>query len=149
MQSEMGGLRDIKETSMATVTHAALTPLQVCQALLARVDAADGDRDATLALYEEQVGHDPFANDPAMTTADATDVLRDVVRELAHSFGLHWSLVEPEPELPGHSFVVDGHTYTLPEMLDANRDSPEVCAWVLAAAPGDTYRGMLDCSCVA
>lgn len=46
-------------------------------------------------------------------------------------------------------FIVEGRAYTEAEMLAANDEAPDVCAWVKAARPGDKYQeGLLDCQCV-
>ncbi len=46
-------------------------------------------------------------------------------------------------------FLIEGRAYTVEEMLAANADAPEVCAWVQSARPGDKCPDvMLDCRCM-
>lgn len=46
-------------------------------------------------------------------------------------------------------FIVDGRHYTEDEMLAANDEAPDVCAWVKSANPGDKCPDtMLECLCV-
>jgi hypothetical protein len=71
------------------------TPLQSCRQMLAQVDAAAGDRVALSAAYVAIVGYDPFEDDPQASQGDVQDTLRDVVREVAASFGVYWSEVDP------------------------------------------------------
>lgn len=66
-----------------------MSALDTCRALLARVDAASGDRQALAAIYEDTIG-------PGETESDCDvlqEVLQDFVRELAASLDVHWSLV--------------------------------------------------------
>ena len=66
-----------------------MTPLETCRSLLARVDAASGDAEALAKVYDDTIGPGE-----QVTDCDETqDVLRDFVRELAASLGVHWSLV--------------------------------------------------------
>jgi hypothetical protein len=52
----------------------------------------------------------------------------------------------PEQDLePTPIFVVDGTSYTLAEMLDANKDDADLCAWLLNARAGDRFPAPLDC----
>jgi hypothetical protein len=74
--------------------------------MLARVDAAADDRGALAAVYADLIGHDPFADVPAPDAGEVHDTLRDYVREVSASFGVHWADVDPlagAPELPAWS----------------------------------------------
>lgn len=52
----------------------------------------------------------------------------------------------PEPDLdPVPTFTVDGVAYTLAEMLDANQDDADLCAWLLNARAGDRFPAIVDC----
>lgn len=46
-------------------------------------------------------------------------------------------------------FAVDGEQYSLADLLSANADDPEVCAWARSAQPGDRFPALVDCVCVA
>ncbi len=37
-------------------------------------------------------------------------------------------------------FTADGFPYSLPVMLDANRDDADICAWLLDAKVGDEFQ---------
>lgn len=40
-------------------------------------------------------------------------------------------------------FTFDGKTYSLAQMLEANRDDPDVCAWFLACPVGAEFNGCI------
>lgn len=49
---------------------------------------------------------------------------------------------QPEP-----GFETDGGTYSLSNLLAANSDDPDLCAWLRRAAVGDRYGGGAGGSC--
>lgn len=46
-------------------------------------------------------------------------------------------------------FNVDGHEYTLPEMLAANVDDEELCDWLTSAEVGEVFPAFVPCERVA
>lgn len=72
-----------------------ITPLDHCRRALVRVDAAAGDRRALTVANQNFIGHDPFADEPGADMGEVHDVLRDFVREVAASLGVHWGDVDP------------------------------------------------------
>lgn len=45
-------------------------------------------------------------------------------------------------------WVVDGATYTLAQMLEANADDADLCDWLRTAKPGDVFPAFIDCRCM-
>lgn len=120
--------------------HNAPTPLEACRAMLAQVYAAGTDPAALAAAYTAIVGHDPFADDPAADADKVADTLRDFVKEVAASLGVHWAHVDPlHGAAPLTGFLVDEEPAPFPfaTMVAANVDAPDVLAWLLHAQPGD------------
>ena len=56
------------------------------------------------------------------------------------------AIFQGQPALdPLPTFVVDGTSYTLAEMLSANADDADLCAWLVNARAGDRFPAIVDC----
>ena len=56
------------------------------------------------------------------------------------------AIFQGQPALdPLPTFVVDGTSYTLAEMLAANKDDADLCAWLCEARVGDRFPGHIEC----
>jgi hypothetical protein len=56
------------------------------------------------------------------------------------------TLFRGQPALdPTPTFVIDGTSYTLAEMLAANASDPDLCAWLCEARVGERFPGHIEC----
>lgn len=62
------------------------------RAMLAEINAAAGQSELS-ALYVRHIGYCPFEDDPTETVDSVRDVLRDFIREVCASEGIHASEV--------------------------------------------------------
>lgn len=111
--------------------------LDYYRGLLAAVTAAGDDLEAMREVAAADFGVDSYEEGYPDTAAGIAEILEDFVLEAARSEGLSLDAVLENPA--SAQFVCDGASYTLAQMLVANADDAQVCAWLRHADVGDAY----------